>query len=57
MDPDTNLEEQLRIAERILRQSDDDGEIDDYDSIRLAELVGALDGWLRGGGFLPSRWD
>lgn len=26
------------------------------DGLRLAELVLALDGWIRGGGFLPDRW-
>jgi hypothetical protein len=49
MDPNANLEEQRRIARRIL-----DG--DDRDAERLAELVEALDEWLASGGFLPSDW-
>lgn len=52
MDPDANLEEQLRIAKRVL---DADG-CDAGDIVRLAELVDALDGWISKGGFLPKRW-
>ncbi len=52
MDPDANLEEQLRITKRVL---DADG-CDADDIIRLAELVDALDGWIVKGGFLPKRW-
>lgn len=44
MDPDSNLEEMLEIATAL------------QDESRLAELVVALDGWLRGGGFLPQAW-
>lgn len=52
MDPDVNLAEQLKIAHRILNRepwSQMDGE-------RLAELVEALDGWIRRGGFPPKAW-
>lgn len=48
MDPNANLEEQLRLAEAIL----DEGE----EGNRLAELVLALDEWIRRGGFLPEAW-
>lgn len=52
MDPDANLEEQLRIAERITN----DLGIDYADADRLAELVLALNEWIKGGGFLPKQW-
>lgn len=53
MDPDANLAEQLDSARRILS-----GEYAnlDFHAERLAELVIALDEWIRGGGFVPSRW-
>lgn len=50
MDPNANLAEQCEIASRILKA----GDLDDAD--RLAELVCALDSWLRVGGALPERW-
>lgn len=55
MDPNANLEEQLRLAQRMLDVYDrhnDNG----ADGARLAELVEALDAWLAKGGFLPERW-
>jgi len=52
MDPDANLEEQLRIVKRILEADGCDAD----DIVRLAELVDALDGWIVKGGFLPRRW-
>lgn len=51
MDPNANLEEQLRLAARLMLE---DG--DDRDALRLAELVKALDAWLTNGGFLPQEW-
>lgn len=51
MDPNANLEEQLRIADAI-----ESGTADDDDIARLAELVRSLDEWLTNGGFLPSAW-
>lgn len=51
MDPEENLKEQLRISERIQK-----GEQTTGDAMRLAELVEALDEWIRKGGFLPSPW-
>jgi hypothetical protein len=57
MDPDANLQEQRRIAERLL---DDNQRHDPYhreqDALRLAELVQALDEWITKGGFLPPSW-
>lgn len=52
MDPNTNLREQLKIAEGVL-----DAEVFDPDELpRLAELVVELDEWMQRGGFPPSRW-
>lgn len=51
MDPNSNLDEQRRIRERILNGTDTDG-----DAMRLAELSEALDEWIKGGGFLPTSW-
>lgn len=66
MDPDANLKELLERANEITRCWDDcnaDGALT-YDQLtfvageaeRVAELVKALDGWIKGGGFLPERW-
>jgi hypothetical protein len=51
MDIDANLAEMLTIADRIVT-----GAATGEDSLRLADLVGALDGWLSAGGFLPHNW-
>lgn len=51
MDPNANLAEQLRIADRIARDVPESGDME-----RLAELVEALDGWIRHGGALPQLW-
>lgn len=58
MDPNANLNEQLELAEEMLKAyEDEDGNgIDQDDAARLAELVRALDGWLSSRGFLPKRW-
>jgi len=54
MDPNSNLKEQLEITERML---DPDSEyVDSGDALRLAELVEALNEWIRKGGFLPKKW-
>lgn len=52
MDPDANLDEQLRIVRRV-----NDGKADTDDAYRLADLVEALDEWIACGGFLPKRWE
>lgn len=57
MDPNANLTEQVRLAGEILDCCDDVAESEASEGVqRLAELVLALDEWLKGGGFLPSRW-
>lgn len=56
MDPDSNLAEQLEIAQDILKDADKGRAISEDDAVRLAELVEGLDDWLRGRGFLPKRW-
>lgn len=59
MDPNSNLDEQKRLAARIVAAFDKPEPSDHFDEddvLRLAELVQALDGWLAGGGFLPSDW-
>jgi hypothetical protein len=57
MDPTANLREQLDIA-RVIVASEESGEtvIDPSEIPRLAELVVALDAWIRSGGFLPAEW-
>ena len=58
MDPNANLKEQRELAAKMLRDFEDtEGNgIDQDDANRLAELVEALDGWIKGGGFLPHDW-
>jgi hypothetical protein len=58
MDPDANLKEQLRQAASILAHIDDMGDEAELaqSAGRLAELVEALDMWIKGGGFLPKAW-
>lgn len=56
MDPNANLEEQLRIASRLVEAVDNERPVDPEDYARLAELVIALDNWISGGGALPERW-
>lgn len=54
MDPTSNLEEQLRLAK--LLTSTEPSENDAIRGARLAELVIALNEWIRKGGFLPRQW-
>lgn len=57
MDPDANLKEQLEIAHGIVDASDDEVINESVDNAeRLAELILALDGWIKAGGFLPKGW-
>jgi hypothetical protein len=56
MDPNANIEEQARIAAAIVEAHDAGQRPQQCDVDRLAELVLALDGWLRSGGFLPKAW-
>jgi hypothetical protein len=54
VDPISNLSEQLAIANRIANDPDYPNGGDIYqDTERLAELVLALDEWMRKGGFSP----
>jgi len=59
MDPDANLKEQLELARKITDVSLPFwGSVEEmcYDVNRLAELVLALDEWIKKGGFLPQQW-
>lgn len=58
MDPDANLKEQRILALRMTSDHDDpeSNGIDQDDANRLAELVLALDEWIKNGGFLPKAW-
>jgi len=56
MDPDANLEEQLLLAARINRHRDNEKIPNEHDVWRLAELVEALNEWIRKGGALPTAW-
>lgn len=51
MDPDANYREQVALAELI-----DRGDGDEDDAQRLAELVLALNRWVRNGGFPPAAF-
>jgi hypothetical protein len=50
MDPNATLAEMRQLV----RLADDTEGTPDLE--RLAELAGALDGWLMAGGFLPTTW-
>jgi len=53
MDPDANLKEQIELAEAFREQGEF---VPVNDVTRLAELVVAMDNWLRNGGCLPTAW-
>ena len=53
MDPDENLKEQLILADST---TSGESEAIEDDAERLAELVVAMSGWIRTGGFLPKAW-
>ena len=52
MDPNATLQEIRDILSDHFQ-----GGCELSDLHRLAELMEALDGWLAGGGFLPTQWD
>jgi len=66
MDPNANLKEQLDLVRAINQIRDNCGADGSYTDAqltalagyaeRLAELVEAMDGWIRKGGFLPKEW-
>jgi hypothetical protein len=54
MDPNANLERQLILAQRIVDSYNEDGL--KVDAEELADLVLALNEWIKKGGFLPKEW-
>lgn len=65
MDPNANHNEQLSIAENVLNVDESTTisamtreELSEMarNAVRLSELVMALDGWIKKGGFLPDAW-
>lgn len=61
MDPNETLRELIALSNKyqdgidfdlIERQWEND-----HDVMRMCELIQALDGWIKGGGFLPKRWE
>ena len=58
MDPNANLEEQLKLAKSMIADWDNPNGngIDQEDAARLAELVISLNEWIQKGGFLPKDW-
>lgn len=67
MDPDENLEQQLRVAARIrahvnLSNDSEEPQAHAYcaqctnDAEFLSDLIESLHDWIRGGGFLPQKW-
>jgi hypothetical protein len=54
MDPDSNLKEQLELSSSLL--CCEEGADIYSEALRLADLVEALDEWIKKGGFLPSAW-
>jgi hypothetical protein len=59
MDPNAALAEALTIAKRFVNWERDTADyyvLEETGAERLAELVIALDGWIRNGGFLPANW-
>lgn len=59
IDPTANLEEQLQLSKQILSDAETENatvEALQEDLIELAQLVVALDDWLRKEGALPKQW-
>lgn len=58
MDPNVNLREQRELAEQIACAAHNDAPAADVADMgeRLADLVQALDAWLRLAGTLPDAW-
>jgi len=54
MDPNANLREQIEIATRIVFDPYDRY---DTETVRLAELVVALNDWMKAGNAPPASWD
>ena len=58
MDPNANLEEQIKLATTLIESRYGSPEVESavWDATRLAELVLALNDWIKKGGFLPTSW-
>ena len=56
MDPNANLAEQVRVARLIITAADRRSSASRDLALWLAELVEALDEWIRRGGSLPTAW-
>jgi hypothetical protein len=56
MDPTANLEEQLRLAAKILFDMDKDVAPNKHDAYNLAMLVESLHNWMEKGGAKPKQW-
>lgn len=54
MDPDANWEEAVALGKTLLEPEPDTDR--EEEAMRLAELVVALDEWLRKGGFPPKAF-
>jgi hypothetical protein len=60
MDPNENLKRQLELAQ-LVEDLSESGGVDDAGrvieaAVELADLVRALDAWVRSGGFPPDAW-
>lgn len=56
MDPDANLAEQLKLADKLTNNECESVEAELDDMLRLAELVLTMNVWLSSGGFKPKAW-
>jgi hypothetical protein len=56
MDPEANLKEQRELAQALVDTAEDGMQDHGHSAVRLAELVLALDEWIKKGGFLPEDW-
>lgn len=57
MDPNKTLQRMLQLSKRMIDETKGrDGEPHPDDALELAELVEALDNWIRRGGSFPSKW-
>lgn len=57
MDPNANLKEQQELAAVLLECQYEAWADVEVGALRLAELVQALDEWIKKGGALPAAWE